>query len=152
MTIINPKALATHTIGEDLKSADDYLFEAEALPNATSKTSTAIRIGGTHAGVEIKSVADTAATIAEDDTLTFAIQVSSDSTDGTDGTFATVFSETITGAAGDTTVAVGESFHEPWVPNVEGDNSDVMWAKVVVTASADQSASDVNTYIRAVRT
>ena len=150
MTIINPKALADHVIGEDLKAYADYFFKAAALPNATASTSVALRIGGTHAGIEVKSVADTDTTIGAAATLQFEIQTSSDSTDGTDGTFTTVFSETITGVP--TTVLAGESFHEPWVPNVEGDNNDVMWAKVVITASADQSASAVNSYIRAVRT
>lgn len=145
MTIINPKAITDTTIGEDLKAYEDYFFKAEALPNATAKTSDALRIGGSHAGLEIKTVADTAITIAATETLLVEIQTSTTES----GTYTTVFSETITGAP--TTIAVGDEVHTPWVPNVEGDLNNIMWAKVKITASADQSGAAVNSYIRMVR-
>ena len=137
----NPKSILDTYIGsEDLKAYGDYIFKDVSLENAGASTSSAFRMGGTHAGIEVKIQAATEIVIAATKTITIEINVD----DAEDGSFATnVFSKVLAPQ----TIAIDDIIAK-YIPDVELEE---MFAKVVITTDDDQSLDKVNGYIRGVR-
>lgn len=91
--------MAIGKISEDLKSAQDYLFQDTTVPANTTTTGGANLIGGTNGQLEIIAVAKTAIAVA--DTKIITVKIAGSDTEG--GSFtdvATLFGLTATGGSG----------------------------------------------------
>lgn len=116
------------TIGAITVFDPDYIFDAAALPNATTSTSSAFEIGGAQTALELVGIANTEIVVAGGETLSYALYTSATST----GSF--VLSETLVSYTAGTIDADTQMFR------VCPSTDTAQWGKVVITASADQSA------------
>lgn len=127
------------TIGEPTKFAGDYIFDATALGNATSITSSAFEFGNCQSSLQLNILANTAISIADTKSLTVTLLTDSSAT----GNFATekvLF--TVTAATTPETWAIGDTI----VKYVSTDE-DLKYAKVKITTTADESSEKVDGYL-----
>lgn len=125
-------SLLTEAIGARCVFDPDYVFDAAALPNATTATSSAFKIGGALLGLEIVGIAGTEITIASEQTITYALHTSD--TEGGSFTLSDTIVVLTTG-----TVALGAEMFR-----FAGNTNTKQWGKIVVTTTANQS-SDTHT-------
>lgn len=130
--------LSTGTISEVARFDPDAIWSAEALPNATSKTSSAFKLGGAQGGIQVDLKTIEAVTVGAAETFTVVLQTSATST-GTFADHATIYA---TPAAGETIAADTE-----FASYIKDIGDDLQWAKLVVTASENLSASTVDAYL-----
>jgi hypothetical protein len=127
-------AITSHTIGSDLKAAPDQIFSAEALPNATNKSSSAFLFNQNVGGCEIKVVCETGVTL----TAALVIEVQTAATEA--GSYTTVATETVPLGA----IAAGDELLKYVAPR---ELVDQIWTKIKLTTTADESAGKVDAYI-----
>ena len=96
--------IASSTIGEELRSAQDYLFQGEATPANTNVISAAKPLGRTQDTLEI--VIDVATTVNITDTKVLTIEYFYD--EAIDGSFTNSVTLYTVTASGATALAVGE--------------------------------------------
>lgn len=130
----NPTAIESFTISGDLYSKQDEIWVGEALPNATTKLSDAFKLGQTMAGVEVKVVCSTAGT------ATAAIQIDLQTSATSGGTYTTQVSKTQALGA----IAAGDELARLILPK---EVEDELYAKILITTTADESAIDVDAYL-----
>lgn len=131
-TITLPPDASNHA-----KFDNDYLFNDETLPNATSKTSTESRaFGNNQARLELCVKANDAVSTAAGQTITVSILQSDDNiTFGDELVIKTV--------PASTDIAAGEVFAK-YVPNTDIKT----WMKVKVLTTEDHSAKTMDAYLR----
>ncbi|MCP5004925.1 MAG: hypothetical protein GY941_13450 [Planctomycetes bacterium] len=122
-------------ISTDLKSYSDAIFTAEALPNNTSKLSSAFTLGQTLAGCEVKVICETATTVAAGGVLV-ELQTSATS----DGTYVTQVSKTVPAGA----IVAGDFLAGLILPK---ELNDQLFTKVKLTTTATQATGKVDAYI-----
>jgi hypothetical protein len=123
-------AIENAVISSDLKADPDQIWSAEALPNATTKTSSEFLLGQTMGGVEIKVVAVNGDTLIGD--LTIELQTS----DTTGTGYATQLTETVVAT---TVIADGDELARFILPReVSGELYSVI---KLTTAGADQAVT-----------
>ena len=133
------KDIATNKIGQEwLKADPDVIWDAEALPNATSKTSDEFMIGFDQAGVGLQVEADAAIVIADGETLLFELFYGS--VKGASKTDSVVLAS-YAPSGSSANIAAGEIV--AYVPEDIGP-----YAEVKVTASEDQHLKTVTVYPR----
>jgi hypothetical protein len=101
-------ALASGTIGTELRADVDYLLKDETLPDNTSVTSNGMLLGKTQNAIDIVGYISTQVELADTKAMTFTLQSSSD--DGSTDAYADVIDIYTKTASGAETVAVGELF------------------------------------------
>ena len=127
-------AIENGVIGSDLKSAPDQIWIGEALPNATTKLSSAFKLGQTMGGVEVKVVCSTAGTA----TAAIKIELQTSATSG--GSYVTQVEKTQALGA----IAVGDELARFILPR---EVVDQLYTKILITTTADESAIDVDAYL-----
>jgi hypothetical protein len=128
------------TISEELKSAQDYLFENVTVPANTTTTGSAHLVGGAQAELEIVAVVG-ATNIVITDTKAFSVSLTGSDTEG--GSFTaleTIYAATASGA---TTLTAGTELGRYVVKP-----SDPLWAKAVATTNDAAVVGTVDVYIR----
>jgi len=134
-----PRAITSEKISKEwLKFDPDAIWDAEALPNATTKTSDEFMAGKDQGAIGIQVEAQTAISIADGQTLD--INLLHAETSGGSTTSIPLFRGAPSGgtldfAAGDEIVA--------YIPEDIGP-----YCKLEVTASADESSETINAYLR----
>jgi len=129
----------TGTLGGRVKAHGDSVFDAQALPNATTVTSSAFKFGKSQSGVELVVSANTNISIADSKQL--KVEILYDTAD--DGSFASskvVYDVTASGSA--VTFAVNDVISAT-VP----DKAIETWAKVKVTTTANESSEKIDAFI-----
>jgi hypothetical protein len=119
-----------------LKFDPDAIWAAEALPNATTKTTSEFEMGFDQNSVELRMEADTTVAVAAGEVLT--MQVRSGSATGVYDTTTQIYSATAAGVTyeiDDLIVAFNAGEIGPY-------------AVLDVTTDADLSGDDVNVYLR----
>lgn len=127
-------------ISEDLKSAQDYLFEDTTVPANTTTTGDAQLVGGTNGALEIKVIAKTALAIANTKVITIKLTGSS-TEDGSFTDVATLYS--LTASGGDGAIDAGTELGQ-YIPNPE----DPLWLKAVVTTDDAAATGTIDCYIK----
>jgi hypothetical protein len=132
--------MAFGSVSERLQNRQDLIWAAEALPNATAKTSDAFRLGCTQDGVVVAVAANTAISIA--DTKGLKIEVEYSSTEAFTATDGTIVLLDVTASGSAETWAAGDLLGEIAIQE-KG-----LWARVKVTTTADESSEKVDAYLR----
>ncbi len=123
-------------MSERLGSYQDRIFDAEALPNNGSITSSAFQFGKVQSRVELAILANTAITIA--DTKAITVEVFYD--DSETGSFTNSYVAQAYLASGSAIeIALGATIAESTPSTSIG-----QWAKVKITCTGDQSADKVD--------
>ena len=125
--------------GNDIRSAQDYLFEGVTVPQNTSTTGVARMTGGTQSALEIVSIAETDIVITDLKVLT--VSLTGSATEG--GSFVALTDLYTVTAAGETTITAGTDLGR-YVPKP----SDPMWIKCVITTDDVAVVGTATTYIR----
>lgn len=136
------RTLATGTIGAELYSDTDLIYDGFTMPNNTSNTTTAFPFGNTLHGLELVGTVDTAISLADTTTLTFAV-LTSDSSTGTFTVADTVYTTTASGA---TTIAAGTELFR-----YVADSEQETWYQVRVTTTDTQQSGTFTVYINSVK-
>lgn len=122
------------TIGSDLKADPDQIWTAEALPDSTTKLSSAFKLGQTMGGVEVKVVVATAGTL----TAALDVEVQTSATEG--GTYVTQGKQTTALGA----IAVGDEVGRFILPReVSGE----LYTKVALITTDNEVAMAVDAYL-----
>lgn len=132
--------MAIEKISEEIKSAQDYLFDGVTVPANTTTTGDANLVGGAQAALEIVVVAKTALAVA--DTKTISVKLTGSETEN--GSFADVVTMySLTAAGGNGAITAGtELARYVYKP------SDPLWAKAVVTTDDATATGSINAYVR----
>jgi len=135
-------AIATGTLSQKwVQFAPDSIWDGEALPNATTKTSSEFEVGKDQGKVSVAVRANTAISIADGESLTLTLQKASAS----GGTFADeVQFYDATGDGAVIAFAAGDIIAEI-IPG-----STDIYKKIVVETSADESSEDIDAFLRRV--
>lgn len=134
--------MAIGTIGEELKSAQDYLFENVTVPANTTTTGGAHLVGGTQGELEIVAVVG-ASDIVITDTKVFTLSLTGSETEGGSYTaLTTIYTKTASGA---TTLTSGTELARYIVKP-----SDPLFAKAVAVTNDASVVGTVEVYIRRV--
>lgn len=120
------EALATGTISGDLKSAPDYIFSDETLPNNTSAASDAWILGMTQDSIEIVGKVGTEVELADTKALTITM-TSATSESGTYGNSVTLYTKTASGAE---TIAAGTELFRYAIAKDTGP-----WIKITIAST-----------------
>jgi len=129
----------TGTISDDLKAAPDQIWSAEALPNATAKLSDVFLFGGEQDASEVIVKANTAISIADGETIEFAIHGSATRT----GSFAEEALFYRGAPSGDTLdFAAGDE-----IARIASNRDLSVFNKLEVTTSASEVSEKVDAYI-----
>jgi negative regulator of sigma E activity len=127
-------AITSAVISSDLKADPDQIWTAEALPNSTTKLSSAFKLGQTLGGVEVKVVCATAGTL----TAALNVEVQTSATSG--GTYATQGQQTTALGA----IVVGQELGRFILPReVEGE----LYTKVALITTDTEAAMAVDAYL-----
>ena len=132
--------MAIGKIGEEIKSAQDYIYEAETVAQNTTTTSVARQVGGTQGALELVFLADTDIVITDAKVLSLKL-IGADTEDGTFDTEIELYSVT---ADGETTIEAGTELARFIIKP-----SDKMWQKAVLTNDDVAIVGTVEGYIRA---
>lgn len=117
----------------------DRIFDATALPNATTESSSVFRLAKTQARTEVVIYANTEITILDTQSLTFDLAYDVES----GGTFAESKSiASYAASGGNIVIAVGDEIGR-YTPDSDVDH----YCRIDITASADQSAGKVDANI-----
>lgn len=130
----------TRTIGEELKAADNYFFDKEALPNNTSKLSETLLVGGNQQANEIVIVAEDEITIPDGKALKIFMLAAPTPVVGSVHTYGgAIYERTASGAA--ETVEAGEVLTR-FVPPSDC----APYGRLKVTSTSDLSAAKISAY------
>lgn len=133
--------MAIGKISEDLKSAQDYLFQDQVVPQNATVTGDANLVGGTNGALEIKAISKTALAITDGTTITISL-TGSDTEDGTFVPVGTVF--TLTASAGSGAIIAGTELGQGLIPTPENP----AWLKAVVTTTDASATGQIDVYIK----
>lgn len=132
--------MAIGKISEDIKSAQDYLFEDTTVPANTTTTGSANLVGGTNGALEVKVIAKTALAIA--DTKVITVKLTGSATEN--GTFTDVATlYTLTASGGNGAITAGTELGG-YIPT----NDDPLWLKAVITTDDATATGTVDCYIK----
>lgn len=134
--------LATGTIGAELFSDTDFVFEAEQMPDNTSVTSDAFPFGETLHGLELVGTVPTQISLADTTTLTITGRTS-DTRTGTFTEAVTLYTKTASGA--ETIAANTELFR------YVADTEEKLWWQVRITTTDTQETGNITVYIASVK-
>lgn len=126
--------IATYTIGSDLRSDTDYLFEGQSVVavGASPVTSGIVLAGKTEDQLEIVGKVATAVTVLDTEVVTFELEYADDAAFSVNTGSVTVYS--LVSSGGDTLAVDDELFR--YVPNiVQGTYWRVKLTSTLVTAS-----------------
>ena len=136
------RTLSSSTIGAELYSDTDLIYDGYTIPNNTNNTSDAFLFGNTLHGLELVGKADTDITVA--DTKNFKFEVlTSDTETGSFASVDTVYD--LTSSGGDTITAGTELFR--YVAN----SDQKTWYQVKVTSTETGESGTFTVYIASVR-
>jgi negative regulator of sigma E activity len=127
------EAIVDAVISSDLKADPDQIWTAEALPNNTTKLSSAFKLGQTMGGVEIKVVCATAGTL----TAALNVELQTSATSG--GSYTTQGKQTTALGA----IVVGQELGRFILPR---EVADELYAKVALITTDTEAAMAVDAY------
>ena len=120
------ETLSTGTISGDLKSAPDYIFYDETMPNNTSSASSAWLLGMTQDSIEIVGKVQTEVELADTKVLSITLTYATTET-GSYGNSVTLYTKTASGAE---TIAANTELFRYAIPKSAGP-----WFKVTITTT-----------------
>lgn len=126
--------IATYTIGQEPKFGTDYIYNATALPNATTATSAVFDFGKVQSGVELVITADTE--IVNAGAITFELLQDA----AEDGSFTTT--KVIS------TIAAGTQAIGTELVRYVSDKNTLQFCKVKITTVDDLQLDTITGYIR----